>query len=523
MLAYELYLGNKDSKANVPFRCNVSPIEKIYFKGKKMTIDTKTREQYGSEILTKYRILQEALSMPLNTCDSSGLNLPDERTSTNEPNPYVEIHGNFKRTRSESKIVLSIQTTINDQNNLLEASYDISKKCMSIHADKDIRLRIDNENYQVYKKNKEIKTLFEEYINNGILTKDGIFSAGLFTKIAKKFFSFVKSKWNSQDNRPIRLNFSIYVLPSDSTIKYVESKTDNTTNKTESFTDSFGNDVTAYASTSTTCTKFLSFYEKAFTINCKEGSDFYQNIGIGRESLPHIHLPLEQTFSISGLRWVFMDLRDVDTRISEVWAGILSKSPLIDLHLLQVSTGRYDDSTVLDICTTEELVANREKQEKRSGKRILIVDDELDIAFTLRIILEENGFKEVDVYNEPLLALQNFKSRVYSLLITDIAMPGMNGFELYKHVKKLDNRIKVVFVTASEINYEALKELSQADQLDISDDEHKAVTLHGSQEEDEERIQFIRKPVEIKEFIQKVTKELQQEILDVQKIGCHRD
>jgi PleD family two-component response regulator len=81
------------------------------------------------------------------------------------------------------------------------------------------------------------------------------------------------------------------------------------------------------------------------------------------------------------------------------------------------STGRCDE--VLDICTTEELVANREKQEERSSKRILIVDDEPDIAFTLRIILEENGFKEIDVYNEPLLALQNFKSRVYSLLITD--------------------------------------------------------------------------------------------------------
>jgi CheY-like chemotaxis protein len=187
------------------------------------------------------------------------------------------------------------------------------------------------------------------------------------------------------------------------------------------------------------------------------------------------------------------------------------------------STGGYDDSAVLDICTTDELVGNRKKQEKKSGKRILIVDDEPDITFTLRIILEENGFKEVDVYNEPLLALQNFKSRVYSLLITDVAMPRMNGFELYKHVKKLDDRIKVVFVTASEINYEALKELSQADQLDISDDEPKAATLQCSQEEDEERIQFIRKPVEIKEFIQKVTKELQQEILGVEKIGCHRD
>jgi CheY-like chemotaxis protein len=187
------------------------------------------------------------------------------------------------------------------------------------------------------------------------------------------------------------------------------------------------------------------------------------------------------------------------------------------------STGGYDDSVVLDICTTEELVANRKKQEERSSKRILIVDDEPDITFTLRIILEENGFKEVDVYNEPLLALQNFKSRVYSLLITDVAMPRMNGFELYKHVKKIDDRINVIFVTASEINYEALKELSQVGQLDISNDKDKAAILQDGRKGDEERIHFIRKPVEIKEFIQKVTKELQQEILGVENTGCHRD
>jgi CheY-like chemotaxis protein len=184
------------------------------------------------------------------------------------------------------------------------------------------------------------------------------------------------------------------------------------------------------------------------------------------------------------------------------------------------STGRCDE--VLDICTIEELVANREKQEKKCSKRILIVDDEPDITFTLRIVLEENGFKEVDVYNEPLLALQNFKSRVYSLLITDVAMPRMNGFELYKQIKKIDDRIKVIFMTAY-FNYEALKELFPVDVLDISDDKDKTATLQGGRKGDEERIHFIRKPVEINEFIQKVTKELQQEILDVEKIGCHRD
>jgi len=143
------------------------------------------------------------------------------------------------------------------------------------------------------------------------------------------------------------------------------------------------------------------------------------------------------------------------------------------------STSMCDDSAVLDDGNIKESVANREEQQEITNKRILIVDDEPDIAFTLRIILEENGFKEVDVYNEPLLALQNFKSRVYSLLITDVAMPRMDGFELYKHVKKIDDRIKVIFVTASEINYEALNELSQVGQLDISDDDEKAAALQG--------------------------------------------
>ena len=182
-------------------------------------------------------------------------------------------------------------------------------------------------------------------------------------------------------------------------------------------------------------------------------------------------------------------------------------------------TGRYDDSVVLDNSTTEESVAKK-KKEKRRNKKILIVDDEPDITFTLRTVLEENGFKEVDAYNEPLLALQNFKCGVYSLLITDVAMLGMDGFELYKQIKKIDGRIKVVFVTASEVNYEALRELLPVDRFDTSDDEDKAAILQGSREGDEERIHFIRKPVEIKEFIQRVNKELQHEIVGLEKIRC---
>jgi CheY-like chemotaxis protein len=163
------------------------------------------------------------------------------------------------------------------------------------------------------------------------------------------------------------------------------------------------------------------------------------------------------------------------------------------------STGRYDDCVV---STIEESVANKEK-EKTGNEKILIVDDEPDITFSLRAVLEENGFKEVDVFNEPLLVLQNFKSRVYSLLITDVAMPKMNGFDLYEHIKKIDAGIKVVFMTASKVNYEALNELVQADRFEISNEDKEGPNIR------EGRSCIIRKPVEIKEFIQRVNNELQ--------------
>jgi CheY-like chemotaxis protein len=68
------------------------------------------------------------------------------------------------------------------------------------------------------------------------------------------------------------------------------------------------------------------------------------------------------------------------------------------------------------------------------------------------MILEENGFnKQVDTYNEPLLALQNFKPGVFRLLIIDIAMPVMDGFKLYQLIKQIDNKPKVLFATAYQI------------------------------------------------------------------------
>jgi two-component system, OmpR family, response regulator ChvI len=70
-----------------------------------------------------------------------------------------------------------------------------------------------------------------------------------------------------------------------------------------------------------------------------------------------------------------------------------------------------------------------------SRSRILLVDDDVDITTSLKIGLEDNGFV-VDTFNDPLLALSNFKPGIYDLLLFDIRMPQLSGFDLYDKIKK---------------------------------------------------------------------------------------
>jgi DNA-binding response OmpR family regulator len=89
------------------------------------------------------------------------------------------------------------------------------------------------------------------------------------------------------------------------------------------------------------------------------------------------------------------------------------------------------------------------------NKRVLLVDDEPDITLSLKMVLEENGF-QVDSFTDPLSALENFKGEsagMYELLILDMKMPQMNGFELCRQIKKIDDKVKVCFLTAGEMNY----------------------------------------------------------------------
>jgi two-component system, OmpR family, response regulator ChvI len=134
----------------------------------------------------------------------------------------------------------------------------------------------------------------------------------------------------------------------------------------------------------------------------------------------------------------------------------------------------------------KSLQSNRNKI-KEYPYRILLVDDEPDVVLGFEICLEDNGF-EVDSFNDPILALSSFKQGLYSLALLDIRMPKLNGFELYREIRKIDDKVKICFMTAFDIQNEQLKEVLPTLDLD-------------------EPI-VIRKPIRIDDFIAKIKTEL---------------
>jgi DNA-binding response OmpR family regulator len=119
-------------------------------------------------------------------------------------------------------------------------------------------------------------------------------------------------------------------------------------------------------------------------------------------------------------------------------------------------------------------------------KRILLIDDEPDITFTIKDILEDNGF-QVDSFNDPILALNSYKSNFYDLVILDIKMPNMDGFELYTKMREKDPKVKICFFTAIAMFTEEIKKSLLALGKTIDKD------------------YFIQKPIKIEVLIKKIT------------------
>jgi DNA-binding response OmpR family regulator len=117
--------------------------------------------------------------------------------------------------------------------------------------------------------------------------------------------------------------------------------------------------------------------------------------------------------------------------------------------------------------------------------RIMLVDDDQDNTSIFKIGLQDAGV-EVDVYNDSEMALSAFKPDYYDLLILDIKMPNMDGYQLYEKIKKIDNKVKVCFLTASERYKE----------------EHRPSYLSSSS--------FLIKPITIDDLVKKVNEMIKQ-------------
>jgi DNA-binding response OmpR family regulator len=102
-------------------------------------------------------------------------------------------------------------------------------------------------------------------------------------------------------------------------------------------------------------------------------------------------------------------------------------------------------------------------QKEPLTKRILIVDDDPDITYTFKEGIEyyssSSSSIKVYTYNDPLVTLSEFKPNYYDLILLDINLPVLNGFELYEKILKLDINVKACFMSAAQINREALREI----------------------------------------------------------------
>jgi DNA-binding response OmpR family regulator len=112
----------------------------------------------------------------------------------------------------------------------------------------------------------------------------------------------------------------------------------------------------------------------------------------------------------------------------------------------------------------QEVIIMKQKIQDKQGlhsqtrrmKRILLVDDEPDICIVYQIVLQDAGY-ECKSYTDSVKALQEFRVNYYDLILLDIKMPVLNGFELCKKIREVDRTVHIIFITASEAYYEKFR------------------------------------------------------------------
>jgi len=153
-----------------------------------------------------------------------------------------------------------------------------------------------------------------------------------------------------------------------------------------------------------------------------------------------------------------------------------------NLNHEQNSNAQHDPSQTSYNGTLEK--SDEDNQDLRNQSiTLMLVDDDRDILFTFKSILAAEGFK-VEAFTDPNEALNRFTQAdpsYYNLVITDIRMPKINGFQLYQKLKEIKRDIRVLFMTAFEVPGNLLDSMPNINESDI-----------------------IRKPIEEQRFINKI-------------------
>ena len=130
-------------------------------------------------------------------------------------------------------------------------------------------------------------------------------------------------------------------------------------------------------------------------------------------------------------------------------------------------------------------------------KSILIVDDEFDIVTLIKASLQKHGFNTL-AFTDPLLALEHFQnnSKDFALVISDIRMPSMNGYELIRKIKAERPTIKTILISAFEINKEEFSKIMPTVKIDS----------------------FITKPISLKQLIHSIENSLKEKKMERKSI-----
>ncbi|MCX8175255.1 MAG: hypothetical protein N3E51_03560 [Candidatus Micrarchaeota archaeon] len=289
MLAYELFLKNRKTD---------------FFKTNPKLSGTYVRKVYVAMDKGKYRAeLDDALPAevgaadnPLRLIPGDAAGLPDRGTGSNSPKPYVLLDVKINKKQ--------LQISFKD----FRATFSFEDKKEQIKKGNSIRQKMEKE--RVFLNGRR---LYDLYVQNKILEEiDGktYVNQDALEASARAFFKAVEAAWTADKMEKFK-KVKLCILPEKGNLDY-KAAADRAADSNEEkwFIDSFGNRCSKTADSTTLTAKFLSYDDPIFTLNLRSKREYYDNLGIGMESLEKIELP--KGFKISGLTFIFYDIDNPD-------------------------------------------------------------------------------------------------------------------------------------------------------------------------------------------------------------------